>query len=148
MFSKFKKVLFSLALASSLALAPMNVSAGNLTDTNQDFQTTANYQHIDHIYSVTVPDRVDFTSDALTQNMDIKVTDDLYNHSITVTPTFTANANVDASITFAESSVTITGKNSSSIAATLDNSKLAADSYLTSSEIGKISYNRWYSLKR
>ena len=118
----------------------MNVSAGSLTDENSSFQTPASYQYIDNTYSVTVPDKVDFTSDALEQDVTIVVAEELYNHSITVTPAFTANTGVSATIDFADSSVTITGKNQATIKASLDNSNLDANSYLTSSEIGKISY--------
>jgi len=141
MFSKIKKVLVSLALASSLALAPMNVSAaGTLTQDSSNATTSANYRAIDHAYSVEIPDSVDFTSDDLEEPINIEVKDSLVGHKIKVTPSFTPNTGVAATIAFTGGSVTIEGKNSSSITATLTPTGLAADDYVTSTEIGKIGY--------
>jgi len=142
MFSKFKKVLVSLALASSLALAPMNVSAGTLTQDSSDAETDTNYRFIDHAYSVTVPDSIDFTSDAKSQILTITATDNLVDHKITVTPSFTAIDGVTASIGFVNTYVEFTTASQATITATLDDSGITnKDNYVNSTKIGKITYD-------
>ena len=73
MFSKFKKVLVSLALASSLALAPMNVSAAKEITQSDRSANTAVYVKGHQLltkYKVTIPQNV-------TINLDDASCDDL-----------------------------------------------------------------------
>ena len=147
MCSKIKKVLVSLALASSLALAPMNVSAVNLTQSDSKGSTTVKYQNVESSrkvaeakYTVEVPDSIAFTSETLEQDLIVKVKEAVDNKDIQVTPRFEANEGVTADIAFNEKSVTISGVTSATITASLDDANLSKDDYKDSTEIGQIKY--------
>lgn len=119
MFSKFKKVLVSLALASSLALAPMNVSAVNLTNEDSKGTTEVTYQKDDSSkksaavasYTLEVPESISFSESKLEENMDLKLLNNDVKKDITVTPLFAPNnekySNLKKSdLSFKESSAT------------------------------------------
>lgn len=118
MFSKFKKVLVSLALASSLALAPMNVSAANdpvlkgidgANNNSSNVFTVVNYSSSK--FAVEVPESILFSASNLEIDMPIKLKFNSTGKTVAVKPTFNADEDYSSSIT---KGVTFTGYNTMS----------------------------------
>ncbi len=147
MFSKIKKVLFSLALASSLALAPMNVSATNpqLTEQDQSGSTQVFYKKAEpqFTYKVEVPDKIEFTSENDTQDVTISLVETSdSNKNINVTPAFEASDSYsNVTISFTDASVTVAKVgDSKKTVATLSDGSNELGEIVDSTEIGTIAY--------
>ncbi len=156
MFSKIKEVLVSLTLATSLALAPMNVSTANLqlTDQDQTGKTKVLYKEMELTgitYTVEVPEQIEFTSKKMSTLVSIRVTQTSNPRAtIVITPTFEAGKTYSkVSMSFYGSKVAIYGVTTGSTKATLsDDSNELNEDKTTSTEIGTIKYNiatmAWY----
>ncbi len=118
MLSKIKKVLVSLALAASLALAPMNVSAATLTKDSKG-STKVTYQKeaalkkaaADADYMVEVPESISFSANKLEEEMELKLLNNDVKKEITITPSFAPDKEIytdldESHLVFEESSAT------------------------------------------
>jgi len=121
MFSKFKKVLVSLALASSLALAPMNVSAANdpvlkgidsANNNSSNVFTAVNYSSSK--FAVEVPESILFSASNLEIDMPIKLKFNSTGKTVAVKPAFEKDKDYTSSIS---KGVTFEGYNAKSSSA-------------------------------